>query len=179
VLGLVGADTLFRRHPSAPEGILSRTRSHVVSAENLARRARELGLGPVLRLGHGEEHSGGRDKQSVLADALEAVIGAVFVDGGPEAARAMLAPWVEREASEAMDVLDAKSNLQELLQSEGLEPPVYRLVGREGPDHAPVFHVECRVDGRCLASASGGSKKEAERRAAALALVGFEALSGA
>lgn len=174
VLGLVVADRLFRGDPSAPEGVLSRTRSHVVSAEALARRARELDLGSALRLGHGEDHSGGREKPSLLADALEAVIGAVFVDGGLGAARELVEPWIEAEATETMDALDAKSDLQESLQSQGLEPPFYRHVGRDGPDHAPVFHVECWIAGRTVATASGHSKKEAERRAAARALAAIE-----
>lgn len=181
MLGLVVADWLFRCHPSAPEGVLSRTRSHVVSAEALARRARELDLGPALQLGHGEDQSGGREKPSLLADALEAVIGAVFVDGGLPAARRLIEPWIEVEAAEAMDALDAKSDLQESLQGRGLEPPAYRHVGRDGPDHDPVFHVECWIGGRAVAAASGRSKKEAERRAAARALAGMEraASSGA
>jgi len=174
VLGLVVADRLFRGDPSAPEGVLSRTRSHVVSAEALARRARELDLGSALRLGHGEDHSGGREKPSLLADALEAVIGAVFVDGGLGAARELVEPWIEAEAAETMDAMDAKSDLQESLQSQGLEPPFYRHVGRDGPDHAPVFHVECWIAGRTVAAASGHSKKEAERRAAARALAAIE-----
>ena len=174
VLSLVVANWLFRRHPSAPEGVLSRIRSHVVSAEALARRGRELDLGPALRLGHGEDQSGGRGKQSLLADALEAVIGAVFVDGGLQAARRLVEPWIEIEAAEAMDAPDAKSDLQESLQGQGLEPPSYRHVGRDGPDHDPVFHVECWVGGRAVAAASGHSKKEAERRAAARALAGME-----
>ncbi len=174
VLGLVVTAWLFRCHPSAPEGVLSRTRSHVVSAEALARRARELDLGPALRLGHGEDQSGGRGKQSLLADALEAVIGAVFVDGGLQAARRLVEPWIQVEAAEAMDAPDAKSDLQEALQGQGLEAPSYRHVGRDGPDHDPVFHVECWVGGRAVAAASGHSKKEAERRAAARALAGME-----
>jgi len=174
VLGLVVADRLFRRHPSAPEGILSRTRSHVVSSEALARRARELKLGSALQLGHGEDQSGGREKPSLLADALEAVIGAVFVDGGLQAARDLVESWIEAEAGETMDPLDVKSDLQESLQGRGLDPPSYRHVGRDGPDHDPVFHVECWIEGRAVAAASGHSKKVAERRAAARALAGME-----
>lgn len=174
VLGLIAADRLFRCHPSVPEGVLSRTRSHLVSTEALARHARELDLGSALHLGRGEDQSGGREKRSLLADALEAVIGAVFVDGGLQAARDLVEPWLEAEAAEAMDALDAKSDLQESLQAQGLEPPDYRHVGREGPDHDPVFHVECRIGGRAAAAASGHSKKEAERRAAARALAGLK-----
>ncbi len=174
VLGLVVADRLFRGDPSAPEGVLSRTRSHVVSAEALARRARELDLGPALHLGHGEEQSGGREKPSLLADALEAVIGAVFVDGGLGAARDLVEPWIAAETADTMDALDAKSDLQESLQGQGLDPPSYRHVGRDGPDHDPVFHVECWIGGHAVATASGHSKKEAEQKAAARALAGME-----
>ncbi len=170
VLGLVAADRLYRSRPLAPEGELSLVKSHVVNDEALARRARRLDLGSTLRLGRGEERSGGRDKQSLLACALEAVIGAVFVDGGLEAARTLVEPWIESEATEAIDTPDAKSDLQELLQAQGLEPPVYRHVGREGPDHDPLFHVECLIDGETAANATGRSKKAAERRAAARAL---------
>ncbi len=170
VLGMVVTDWLYRSRPSDPEGALSRTRSDVVRAEALARRARDLDLGSALRVGHGEDQSGGRDKQSLLADAMEAVIGAVFVDGGLEAARAVVEPWIEIEAAEAIGAPDAKSDLQESLQAEGQAPPVYRHVGREGPDHDPVFHVECWIGDDLAAAESGRSKKEAERRAAARAL---------
>lgn len=174
VLGLIAADRLYRSRPAAPEGELSLVKSHVVNDEALARCARRLDLGSGLRLGRGEERSGGRAKQSLLACALEAVIGAVYLDGGLRAARRLVEPWIDPEAAEAMDALDAKSDLQESLQGRGLEPPSYRHVGRDGPDHDPVFHVECWVGGRAVAAASGRSKKEAERRAAARALAGME-----
>ena len=173
VLGLIAADWLFRSRPLAPEGALSLTKAHIVSGAALARYARRLELGSALRLARGEDRSGGRDKRSVLADALEAVIGAVFVDGGLEAARAMVAPWIESEAAEAPGS-DAKSRLQELLQAQGLEAPVYRHVDRQGPDHNPTFRVECWIEGRAAASASGHSKQVAEVRAATRALAGIE-----
>ena len=178
VLGLIAADRLYRNRPTAPEGELSLIRSHVVNDEALARCARRLDLGSALRLGRGEERSGGRDKQSLLACALEAVIGAVFVDGGLSAARRVVEPWIDFEAAEALDLPDAKSDLQERLQARGLPPPVYRHVGREGPDHDPVFHVECWIAERAAATASGYSKKTAERRAAARALAELEPTEG-
>ncbi len=174
VLGLIAADRLYRSRPAAPEGELSLVKSHVVNDEALARCARRLDLGLTLRLGRGEERSGGRDKQSLLACALEAVIGAMFLDGGLQAARSVIEPWVDFEAAETLDLPDAKSDLQERLQARGLTPPVYRHVDRKGPDHDPVFHVECLVDGEIAAKAVGRSKKVAERRAAARALAGFE-----
>ncbi len=170
VLGLITVDWLYRRRPDDPEGHLSRTKSHLVSAEVLAEQARQLGLGAALRLGRGEDRSGGRDKPSLLACALEAIIGAVYLDGGLKAARRLIEPWLARSAEQYGEGPDAKSHLQELLQAEGLEPPAYLETGREGPDHDPVFHVECRIGGQPAASASGRSKKQAERRAAALAL---------
>ena len=173
VLGLVAASWLYQGRPLEPEGDLSRVKSHVVSAEVLAHFARRLELGSALRLGRGEERSGGRDKQSLLACALEAVIGAVYIDGGLEAARTLVEPWIESEATEAIDTPDAKSDLQELLQARGLAPPVYQHVGREGPDHDPIFHVECLIDAEVAASATGKSKKVAERRAARQALAGL------
>ena len=174
VLGLIAADRLYRSRPAAPEGELSLVKSHVVSDEALARCARRLDLGATLRLGRGEERSGGRDKQSLLACALEAVIGAVYVDGGLLAARNVVEPWIDFEAAEALDLPDAKSDLQERLQACGLPPPVYRHVGREGPAHDPVFHVECWIADRAAATASGYSKKTAERRAAAKVLAELE-----
>ena len=174
MLGLIAADFLFRNRPLAPEGDLSQVKARVVNAEALAQRARLLDLGSALRLGRGEERSGGRDKRSLLACALEAVIGAVFVDGGLEAARSVVEPWVESDAAEAADASDAKSRLQELLQGQSLDPPEYRHVSREGPDHDPLFHVECWIGDRVAASAYGRSKKVAERRAARRALAALE-----
>lgn len=175
VLGLIAADRLYRSRPVAPEGELSLVKSRVVSDEALARRARRLDLGSFLRLGRGEERSGGRDKQSLLACALEAVIGAVFVDGGLPAVRNVVEPWIDFETAKTLDLPDAKSDLQERLQARGLPPPVYRHVGREGPDHDPVFHVECWIANRAAAAAFGYSKKTAERRAAAKVLAELEA----
>jgi len=114
------------------------------------------------------------DQEHFPAKAWHFDCEAVFVDGGLQAARRLVEPWIELEAAEAMDAPDAKSDLQESLQAQGLEPPSYRHVGRDGPDHDPVFHVECWVGGRAVAAASGHSKKEAERRAAARALAGME-----
>ena len=179
MLGLIAADWLYRDRPHKAEGDLSRVKSRVVSAEALAHCARRLELGSALRLGRGEERSGGRDKQSLLACALEALIGAVFLDGGLDSARALVEPWLEFEAATTADAPDAKSDLQELLQGQGLEPPEYRHVSREGPDHDPLFHVECWIGDRAAASAYGGSKKVAERRAARRALAAFETVNDA
>ena len=172
VLGLLAGEWLYRRLPAA-EGELSKRKSYLVSEPVLAEHARSLGLGPLLRLGVGEERSGGRDKPSLLADALEAMIGAVYLDGGLEAARRLVEPLLERGAVEyqlGADRRDAKTALQERLQAAGGALPEYRLAGSSGPDHEKLFAVECWADGRCIGHGAGSSKKRAEQEAAADAL---------
>ncbi len=172
VLGLVAAEWLYLRHPTRPEGELSRLKSGLVSARSLARLARELGLGRELRLGVGEARSGGREKRSLLADSLEAVFGAVYQDGGMEAARKVIVPLLEELAQEHEGGLeDAKTALQEVIQARGWELPEYRLAEEIGPDHEKVFRVECLVRGVVAGSGEGRSKKVAEQVAAAAALV--------
>jgi ribonuclease-3 len=180
VLGLLAAEWLFQRHDEAPEGELSRRKSYLVSERVLAAEGRRLGLGEVLRLGVGEERSGGRSKPSLLADALEAVIGAVFLDGGLQAARGPVVRLLERAATSGppLELRDAKSRLQELTQGLDRELPAYRHVASEGPDHEKVFTVECWVGERLVAIGRGGSKKLAEQRAAAGALAALEASEG-
>jgi ribonuclease-3 len=171
VLGLVAAEWLYRRHPELPEGDLSKRKSFLVSRPVLADYARTLGLGEVLRLGVGEERSGGRAKDSLLADSLEAVFGAVFLDGGFEAVRKVvhgLLEAAERPAEQRH--FDAKTRLQEVAQGRGWELPVYRLVEERGPDHEKVFIVECLLEGRPAGRGDGRSKKLAEQGAAAAAL---------
>lgn len=178
VLAAAAAEWLYRRYPDLPEGDLSQLKGWLVSRPVLARHARRLGLGELLRLGVGEERSGGRDKDSLLADALEAVLGAVFLDGGFEAARrAVERLLVEAAAERPGDPLraDAKTRLQELAQARGWSLPRYRLVGEEGPEHEKTFTVECRLEGGAAATAAGPSKKAAEQRAAAAVLAEVEA----
>lgn len=176
VLGAAASEWLFHRYPDLPEGELSQLKSHLVSRPVLARQARRLGLGELLRLGVGEERSGGRKKDSLLADAMEAVLGALFVDGGYEAARraveTLLLEAVPERSGEAVE-LDAKTRLQELAQARGWSLPDYRLVGEEGPDHEKTFEVECRLR-NAAATATGRSKKVAEQRAAAAVLAEIE-----
>lgn len=176
VLGMVTAEWLYRQHPELPEGHLSKRKAVLVSRAALARHARRLGLGEELKLGVGEEKSGGRRKNSLLADAFEALLGAVFLDGGLEPARKLVMPLLERrdDEREHRRRLDAKTRLQELAQARGWDLPVYELVGEEGPDHDKTFHVECHVRGRLQGRATGGSKKEAEQIAAARALDAME-----
>jgi ribonuclease III len=173
VLGLVAAEWLFRRHPDLPEGELSRWKSGLVSAEALAGYARELGLGDHLVIGQGEEKSGGRDKPSLLADSMEAVYAAVFLDGGMRAARKVIERFL-RAATASVDVTaaDAKSALQERVQALGLAAPIYRVSAESGPDHAKVFTVEAVIDGEVAGRGSGRSKKAAELDAARQVLEG-------
>jgi ribonuclease-3 len=168
VLGLVVTEELFRRHPDLPEGQLAKLRAAVVNSRALAEVGRELGVGRFLRLGRGEEGSGGRDKSSILADAVEALIGAVYLDRGTETARAL----VLRLFADLLDGsarlgagLDWKTSLQELAAGLSLGVPEYH-VSEAGPDHAKVFHATAVVGGRPVGEGDGRSKKEAEQRAA-------------
>jgi ribonuclease-3 len=171
VLGLIAAAWLYREHSDLPEGELSRRKATLVSAGALARYARELGLGAHLVLGQGEERSGGRDKASLLADSLEAVIAAVYLDGGMRAAKRVVERFL-RASSASVDVAasDAKSDLQERIQAGGRSSPVYRVSEESGPDHAKRFTVEVLIDGEVAGRGTGRSKKAAELDAARKAL---------
>lgn len=178
VIGLVAAHMLWQRFPTRTEGELARMRAALVNTSALAEVARALGLGRWLRLGRGEELSGGRDRESTLCDALEAVTGALFIAYGWETAerfvRGILAPSVERLAADAQSVVDPKSRLQELLQQTGGEVPEYDVVAAEGPDHARTFTVVVRWRGRELGRGRGATKKAAQQAAAADALARLE-----
>jgi ribonuclease III len=175
VLGLVVAHALHEQYPGYNEGQKSKIKAQVVSTQSLARHAEQLGLGDHLILGRGEEKTGGRFKQALLADAYEALIAAIYLDGGLDAA----ARFLHRELKDALDQgalqnymgQDYKSALQERLQALGRPLPDYRLSGEAGPDHRKVFSVEVVVGGEVLGSATGKAKKEAEQEAARLALV--------
>jgi ribonuclease-3 len=174
VLGLAVTDLLHRRDPEGSEGRKSRRRATLVSAPSLARRASALGLPELLRLGKGEEKSGGRAKTALWADAYEAVVAAVYLDGGFDAAQRLVAAQFAADLGEPEDAtLDAKSRLQERLQGEGRPLPVYFVVREEGPSHNRRFRVECRLDDGQVTTGDGNSKKAAEQEAAraALALV--------
>lgn len=172
VLGMLAAEWLFERHPDLPEGELSKLKSSLVSERTLAAHARRVELGEELRLGVGEERSGGRGKRSLLADSMEAVLGAVWLDGGVGAARPVVRAFLETAtaARKGRDVGDHKTQLQEVLQARGWERPTYRVAAEEGPDHDKRFAVECEVRGEVLGRGEGPSKKLAEQRAAARAL---------
>jgi len=174
LLGFVIADALFREFPESNEGEKSKTKAALVSTAALARQAERLNLGDHLLLGRGEEKTGGRRKQALLADGYEALLAAIYLDGGIEAARAFI---LREFASLIADVHqhgvsgdDYKSALQELLQARDLGLPEYRLAGTLGPDHRKQFQVEVAVQGEVVAEAIGSSKKEAEQEAARAAL---------
>jgi ribonuclease III len=175
VVGFVVADVLFREFPEFDEGEKSKTKAALVSTATLARQAERLNLGEHLLLGRGEEKTGGRRKQALLADGYEALIAAIYLDGGIEHARAFIvrefAPLLtEVQQHGIAGSQDYKSALQELLQARDLPLPEYRLVGTMGPDHRKLFQVEVVVNGEALAESTGPSKKEAEQDAARAAL---------
>lgn len=172
ILGFLVSEALFERFPAYPEGKLSKLKSWLVSASHLYAVAEGLQLGEALRLGRGEEMSGGRGKKAILANALEAVLAAVYLDGGMEAARAfvrgrILPPgsW-DFEVSLPASLTDFKSALQEKAQAYGLPQPKYVIVAEKGPEHAKTFTVEVRVGKERSSRAEGISKKDAGQRAA-------------
>jgi len=180
VLGFVTTEELFHRFPHFREGELSKLRAHLVSERHLIRVAQELEIGHYLRLGRGEEKSGGRNKTAMLVDALEAVLAAMYLDGGLETARRLVlqrivAPELERIAlnGSSLPVTDYKSALQEKLQAIGLPQPSYVLVKERGPEHSKTFTVEARlqspdipVKAEFVGRAEGSTKKNAEQDAA-------------
>ncbi len=170
IIGFVVADLLHRRDPEGREGGKSKTRAQLVSARSLAQRAAELGLPDLLTLGRGEEKTGGRKKTALWADAYEAVIAALYLDGGIEAAHRFVSAEFATDLEPGLPVEDHKSTLQELLQARGDEVPEYRLVAEEGPDHRRRFRVQCFVRGVPVAEGEGSSKKQAQQDAARNAL---------
>jgi len=171
VLGIVITETLYTEYPEWSEGRLAKLRAAVVNAAALAEVARTLGLGDYLYLGRGEETTGGRDKSSILADTMEAVFGAVFLDSGIDAARFVIHGLFDPLIAQAAELgagLDWKTSLQEVAAAAGLGLPDYR-VSDVGPDHAKEFSAEAVVGGDVLGEGSGRSKKVAEQRAAAQA----------
>ena len=175
ILGMVVADHLYRNHPDLPEGELTRTRAALVCEESLVEVARELGLGEYLRLGKGESSGGGRERPSIQADAVEAVLAAIYLDGGIGSARKFIQKYIlSREIAGLTKPLDHKTALQELVQRESGQVLQYRLVGEEGPDHNKRFFVEVDLNGKSVGSGSGRSKKEAEQMAAQAAISTLE-----
>jgi ribonuclease-3 len=174
VLELLASEYLLANFPDWSEGQLSKSRARIVNAGSLDAAARRLRLGEHLRLGRGEEKTGGREKQTLLADAFEAVVAAVYLDAGLDSARELLRRVLFEQALEErgdrISESDRKSALQEFLQGRGQPPAEYRLAGESGPDHQKLFMIEVWVNGECLASGEGSTKKEAEQRAARRAL---------
>jgi ribonuclease III len=178
VLDMLASEYLLILFPGWSEGQLSKSRARLVNAHSLELAARRLKLGEHLRLGRGEEKTGGRDKPALLADAFEAVVAAIYLDAGLPAAREVLRRVLfERaleEGGERIADSDRKSALQEFLQARGQPPAEYRLAGETGPDHQKMFQIEVWVGGECLARGEGSTKKEAEQRAARSALERLE-----
>lgn len=167
VLGLVMSEALLKADTSATEGQLAPRFNALVRKEACAEVAREIDLGAALKLGRSEMLSGGRRKQALLGDAMEAVIAAVYEDAGFETAKALiLRLWGDRVIRVEADARDAKTSLQEWAQARGLQPPKYDLIARSGPDHAPVFTIAARLETGESADATAGSKRMAEQAAA-------------
>ncbi len=174
VLGFLISSRIFRRYPDLAEGKLSKIKAYLVSSVNLWRLAEKICLGDYLRLSRGEEKTGGRRKRAIVVDAYEAIIGAIYLDGGVEAASA----FVERQIGEFLNGLDLrqltygdfKSALQEHLHDMGRPEPIYRVVKEIGPDHRKTFVIQAIIRSKVVAEASGKTKKEAEQAAAKLAL---------
>ena len=179
VLGLVLAETLLEADRRATEGQLAPRFNALVRKETCADVARQIDLGAVLKLGRSEMMTGGRRKEALLGDAMEAVIASVYLDGGFEAARGLiLRLWAGRIAQVESDARDPKSAMQEWAQARGLPPPTYTALGREGPDHAPFFTVEIRLTTGEVESAKAGTKRAAEQAAAAALLARMEGRNG-
>ena len=175
VLGLVMAEALLLADNSASEGQLAPRFNALVRKETCADVARAIALGDVLKLGRSEMMSGGRRKEALLGDAMEAVIAAVYLDAGFEGARkVVLRLWGERIGAVEADARDAKTALQEWAQARGLPPPDYTETGRDGPDHQPMFTVEVRLENGAAESAKAGAKRQAEQAAAKALLARME-----
>ena len=171
VLGMLVADYLYHTFPNRPEGELTRMRADMVCEKTLAAAANRIGIGAHLLLGHGEEQGGGRSRDSILADAMESVIAACFLDGGLEAAHKIVQQFILVEVPVTkMHNADYKTTLQELVQQKKNQVLTYALVGESGPDHDKKFDVEVKLNGKVVGSGSGSSKKRAEQMAARAAI---------
>ncbi|HSZ22864.1 MAG TPA: ribonuclease III [Candidatus Sulfotelmatobacter sp.] len=170
VLDLAIADLLMRKFPTAKEGPLSKQRASIVNARTLALKAQAVELNQMMRLGKGEEKSGGREKTSILAAVFEAVIGAIYSDGGLVPAQQVVERLFTNDIGGAAAERDYKTELQEVAYRNFRTQPVYELIATDGPDHAKRFTTRIRIAGRDLGVAEGGSKKQSEQAAARLAL---------
>ncbi|MDR0842103.1 MAG: ribonuclease III [Acidobacteriota bacterium] len=180
VLGFLISSRIFRRYPDMNEGELSKVKAYLVSATNLMKLAKAIRLGESVLLSRGEEKTGGRRKRTIVADAWEAILGAVYLDGGVIAA----SEFLNSQMKECLDNIDIekltagdfKSALQERLHNLGRSEPIYQVVGERGPDHQKIFAIQAVVDGEVIAEASGRTKKEAQQSAAQIALGKLEKL---
>ena len=170
VLGFVTAEFLFKTYGKLPEGDLTRIRAALVCEQSLYEVAKFLGLGQYLKLGKGEEAGGGRERPSIVADAVEAVLAAVYLDGGIGSARKIIRRFILDREAEKSASRDYKTALQELVQRESGQVLRYQLVGESGPDHAKTFTVQVDLNGRAVGRGEGRSKKEAEQMAARAAI---------
>lgn len=166
VLELVSSDYLYRTYKNEPEGKLTKLRASLVCEPTLAGCARDIDLGKYIKLSKGEDMTGGRDRDSILSDAFEAVIGAIYLDQGLETAGKFIEKYLFQDVENKVLFFDAKTNLQEIVQGEGKGSLSYELIKEEGPDHQKVFTVEARIGDRVIGTGSGRSKKNAEQHAA-------------
>ena len=170
ILGLVVAEHLYREHPDKPEGELTKLRAELVCEKSLAEVAVRLELGKVLRLGHGESHGGGSHRPSMLADAVEAVLAASYLDGGMAVPRDIITRLILQKETKSAGKQDYKTRFQELVQRNRDQVISYAMVGQEGPDHDKTFRVEVSLNGKVVGTGSGSSKKRAEQDAARAAM---------
>lgn len=177
VLELAISEYIYTKFPTMPEGEMTKLRASIVCEATLSKLARKLGYGNFLLLGRGEDSTGGRDRDSILADAFEAVLGAIFIDGGLNASKSfmlrIIAPQID-QIKKSFRVNDCKTHLQELLQKSSKEPIEYVIISEKGPDHNKLFESQVIHSGRILGHGSGKSKKEAEQNAALAALEKIE-----
>ena len=166
VLEIVSSEFLFINYPQKPEGELTKLRASIVCEPTLALCTKPLDLGKYLRLGRGEDHTGGRKRKSILSDALEAVIGAIYLDGGFASAKEFIHKFILKDLEHKKLFYDSKTILQEIVQENGTQPVEYILTKEEGPDHNKNFTVEARVNGKVMGQGSGHTKKAAEQAAA-------------
>lgn len=171
VLELVSSEFLYREHPNVPEGRLTKMRASMVCEPALAFCARDLELGKFIRLGKGEESTGGRERESITSDAMEAVIGAIYLDGGMEPAKAFINRFILSDLENKVLFYDSKSNLQELIQGSLKKEFHYELLQESGPEHDKIFVVEVLMDHKSIGKGTGRTKKAAEQQAAYEALL--------
>jgi ribonuclease-3 len=165
ILGAIVADYIYNQCPHVEEGVLSKIKSNLVSRRNLYLWGKQLGLGQYMLLGHGELATGGRERDSIISNAVEAVLGAIYLDGGYPAAESVVLPWVKTQAL-TQDTRDFKSLLQEYLQKRGQQTPTYEVIQTVGPEHDKVFTVRVSLADKELGVGKGHNKKMAEQAAA-------------